>query len=137
MQSRTFRRSLVVAALMVAAIGLGASAATAKSSAVQVSLAGTGAPQTGDFTPSGSGDVTDEEFAGEADDEDQPDPYGGNIIDRSLSAGGAAAGVPTSTGKKAKSDPQFNFGFEGLNFYQQRYARGGNQFSVEPPDQAM
>src|SRR5205823_7206675 len=27
--------------------------------------------------------------------------------------------------------------FEGLNFYQQRYARGGNQFSVEPPDQGL
>src|SRR5207248_1010873 len=31
----------------------------------------------------------------------------------------------------------FNFGFEGLNHYQQRYSRGGNQFSVEPPDQGM
>jgi hypothetical protein len=103
----------------------------------QIPKAGTGSPQTGAFTPSGAGDVTDEEFAGEADDEDQPDPYGGNIIDRSLSAGGTAVGVPTTTGKKAKSDPQFNFGFEGLNFYQQRYARGGNQFSVEPPDQGM
>ena len=42
-----------------------------------------------------------------------------------------------SSGKKAKSNPQFVTGFEGLNFYQQRYARGGNQFSVEPPDQGM
>lgn len=39
--------------------------------------------------------------------------------------------------EKAKSNPEFNFGFEGLNFYQQRYARGGNQFSVEPPDQGL
>ena len=46
-------------------------------------------------------------------------------------------GVATTTGKKAKSDPTFNFGFEGLNHYQQRYSRGGNQFSVEPPDQGM
>src|SRR5581483_12363408 len=42
-----------------------------------------------------------------------------------------------SSGKKAKSNPTFNFSFEGLNHYQQRYARGGNQFSVEPPDQGM
>jgi len=28
-------------------------------------------------------------------------------------------------------------GFEGLNLYQQRYARGGNQFTVEPPDQGL
>ena len=31
----------------------------------------------------------------------------------------------------------FKIGFEGLNHYQQRYSRGGNQFSVEPPDQGM
>ena len=42
-----------------------------------------------------------------------------------------------NSGKKAKSNPQFNSGFEGLNHYQQRYSRGGNQFSVEPPDQGM
>ena len=47
------------------------------------------------------------------------------------------AGAATTTGKKAKSNPAFNFGFEGLNHYQQRYSRGGNQFSVEPPDQGM
>src|SRR5215467_3799597 len=35
------------------------------------------------------------------------------------------------------SNPAFNSGFEGLNHYQQRYSRGGNQFSVEPPDQGM
>ena len=42
-----------------------------------------------------------------------------------------------NSGKKAKSNPTFNSGFEGLNHYQQRYSRGGNQFSVEPPDQGM
>jgi hypothetical protein len=124
---------------VAAACAITASAAVGSPAAAgsQIPKAGTGSPQTGAFTPSGTGDVTDEEFAGEADDEGQPDPYGGNIVDRSLSAGGTAVGVPTTTGKKAKSDPQFNFGFEGLNFYQQRYARGGNQFSVEPPDQGM
>src|SRR5204863_4788793 len=75
-------------------------------------------------------------FAG-VENEDSPDPYAGNIIDRSLSSGGAAVGVASTTGKKAKSNPSFVSGFEGLNFYQQRYARGGNQFSVEPPDQGM
>ncbi|MGZ8696866.1 MAG: hypothetical protein ACXWZ1_05880 [Gaiellaceae bacterium] len=115
----------------------GVATGIAASAASPVPRAGTGSPQTGAFTPSGTGDVTDEEFAGEADDEAGPDAYGGNIVDRSLSAGGTAVRVPTTTGKKAKSNPQFDFGFEGLNFYQQRYARGGNQFSVEPPDQGM
>ena len=50
---------------------------------------------------------------------------------------GRGNGVSVNSGKKAKSNPQFKTGFEGLNFYQQRYARGGNQFSVEPPDQAL
>ena len=36
--------------------------------------------------------------------------------------------------KRAKSNPQFNAGFEGLNLYQQRFARRGNQFTVEPPE---
>ncbi len=42
-----------------------------------------------------------------------------------------------NSGKKAKSNPLFKSGFEGLNLFQQRYARGGNQFTVEPPDQAL
>jgi hypothetical protein len=128
----------LVAVLAVAVCALTASAGTAigaSASGSQVPRAGTGNPQTGAFTPwDGS---AGEEFAGEADGEAGPDAYAGNIVDRSLSAGGAAVGVASTTGKKAKSNPTFNSGFEGLNFYQQRYARGGNQFSVEPPDQGM
>ena len=123
--------ALLVCALAVVVWGVaGATAAT------QVPLSGTGSPVTGGFTPSGDGDATQVEFAG-VEDENSPDPYGGNIIDRSLSAGGVAAGIPTTTGKRAKSNPTFVTGFEGLNFYQQRYARGGNQFSIEPPDQGV
>ena len=48
---------------------------------------------------------------------------------------GPAVSAPGSA--KAKSNPTFINGFEGLNHYQQRYSRGGNQFSVEPPDQGM
>jgi hypothetical protein len=125
-----------VLALAVCALTASAGTATGASSAVssQVPKVGTGGPTTGAFTPwDGS---AGNEFAGGGD-EEGADAYAGNIIDRSLTAGGAAAGVATSTGKKAKSDPAFNFGFEGLNHYQQRYSRGGNQFSVEPPDQGM
>jgi len=42
-----------------------------------------------------------------------------------------------SVERAAKNNPQFVSGFEGLNFYQQRYSNRGNQFSVEPPDQAL
>jgi hypothetical protein len=104
--------------------------------AQQIPIAGTTAPQTGAFTPSGINDLTQAEFPGQADDESGPGPYPGTIVNRSLSTG-TGNGASVNSGKKAKSNPQFISGFEGLNFYQQRYARGGNQFSVEPPDQGM
>jgi hypothetical protein len=43
--------------------------------------------------------------------------------------------VPTSflTG----GNPELSLSFDGLNHRQQRLANGGNQFSIEPPDQAL
>jgi hypothetical protein len=99
----------------------------------QIPNGGTTSPITGEFVPSG-GDGTQLEFPAQ-EDEEMADAYNG-IIDRSLSHG-VGHGVSVNSGKKAKSNPQFNTGFEGLNHYQQRYSRGGNQFSVEPPDQAL
>ena len=98
--------------------------------------AGTASPQTGQFVPSGSSDVTQAEFPGQLDGANAPSTYQGTIVNRSNS-NGTGNGVSVNSGKKAKSNPQFNTGFEGLNHYQQRYARGGNQFSVEPPDQGL
>ena len=103
----------------------------------KIALRGTSSPQTGAYTPSGNGDVTEAEFPGQIDEADgSPGPYPGTIVNRSLSKG-AGKSVSVSSGKKAKSNPQFNTGFEGLNHYQQRYSRGGNQFSLEPPDQGV
>lgn len=95
-------------------------------------------PQTGAFTPSGTpSDVTRAEFPGQQDEADgSPGPYPGSIVNRSLSRG-SGNGVSVPSGKKAKSSPKFETGFEGLNHYQQRYTRGGNQFSLEPPDQGL
>jgi len=101
-----------------------------------VPLGGTGSPQTGDFVPSGSGDVTSVEFVGETDGDTGPDAFSGTITARSLSRGNGN-GAPTAGSQRAKSNPQFVSGFEGLNLFQQRFARGGNQFTVEPPDQGM
>jgi hypothetical protein len=126
----------VVLALAVCALTASAGTATGASAAAASSVprVGTGGPQTGDFTPSGPGDVTDEEFAGEGEEEGEgPDPFDGTI---SLSTG-VGHGPSTKSAGKAKSNPAFNDGFEGLNHYQQRYSRGGNQFSVEPPDQGL
>jgi hypothetical protein len=121
-------------AVILAAFLLPVSPASADSQAVR--LAGTSSPQTGSYVPSGDGDVTQAEFPGQLDTAQGPGPYPGSIVDRSNSQG-TGHGVSVNSGHKAKSAPRFASGFEGLNFYQQRYARGGNQFSVEPPDQAL
>jgi hypothetical protein len=112
------------------------SKAFAGSAATQIAAAGSTAPKTGAYTPSGDGDVTQAEFPEQLDEPDGPGPFPGIITNRSLSQG-SGTGASVSSGKKAKSNPQFNTGFEGLNLFQQRYARGGNQFTVEPPDQAL
>src|SRR6516225_2627069 len=125
-----FRR-LGLAVVVVAALAVWP-ASGAMAGSWQVPLSGTGSARTGDFTPSGPGDVTQEEFP-TFDNQQGPDPYNGTI---SLSTG-AGSGPSVSSGKKAKSNPTFDFGFQGLNHYQQRYSRGGNQFSVEPPDQGL
>lgn len=102
-----------------------------------ISSGGTTLLQTGEFAPSGESDVTKAEFPGQGDEADgSAGPVPPSIVNRSFSKH-SANGVSVNSGKKAKSNPQFNTGFEGLNHYQQRYSRGGNQFSVEPPDQGM
>ena len=121
--------------LLVGANGGNAVAGPAVSA--QIARAGTTAPRVGDFSPSGtSSDVTFAEFQGQEDEADGPGPYPGTIVNRSLSHG-SGHGSSVNSGKKAKSNPVFQNGFEGLNLYQQRYARGGNQFTIEPPDQAL
>ena len=125
---------LAVLAVVVGVLTASAGTATgASASGTLIPRVGTGSPHTGAFTPSGDGYSRDEEFVGEGEEEAGPNPFGGTI---SLSTGTGHGGSVNSA-KKAKANPQFNMGFEGLNFYQQRYARGGNQFSVEPPDQGM
>ena len=125
---------LAAIALLVSLI-----AATAASPAIagsgitrQIALAGTGSPVAGEYTDSGT--TTDLEFP-EQEDEASPESFDGTI-DRSLSKG-SGDGLVTATAKKAKSSPELGTSFEGINFYQQRYSNGGNQFSVEPPDQGM
>src|SRR5436305_566847 len=94
----------------------------------KIALSGTSSPRTGDSTPSGDTDVTKAEFPGQIDEPDgSPGPVPGFPVNRSLSKG-VGKGVAVQSGKKAKSNPQLNSSFAGLNHYQQRYARSGNQF---------
>jgi hypothetical protein len=56
-------------------------------------------------------------------------------INRSLP--GTTTGSGRIVSSKPKSNPTLGANFQGLNFHDQRFANGGNQFSVEPPDQAL
>lgn len=138
MKSRTFVSTFLVISLLVLSFGIAPAAAAPAASGVtrQIPISGTGSPTTGDYTPSGQSDLTQAEFPGQMDGDNGPEPYTGSIVDRSLSGQGGN-GVSVNSGKKAKSNPTFQTGFEGLNLFQQRYARGGNQFTVEPPDQGL
>jgi hypothetical protein len=131
-----FLSYLAALALLVSLIGASAATTATAASGVtrQIALAGTGSPSSADAP---SGDATFDptlEFPGQ-EDEATPAAFDGTI-DRSLSRG-TGNGTSTQSAKKAKSNPELTAGFDGLNLFQQRYARRGNQFTVEPPDQAL
>ena len=49
-----------------------------------------------------------------------------------------ALGTPVvATSALSAPGPELQFGLRGLNHREQRLANGGNQFSIEPPDQAL
>jgi hypothetical protein len=102
---------------------------------------GTGGPQTGGFYAVGLGRRSRTEFAGEPEGEEGdegPEPFDGQLPGRRQPGEGERQRVcPVAERRKAKSNPEFETEFEGLNLFQQRYARGGNQFTVEPPDQGL
>src|SRR2546422_5834238 len=138
MHKRITLKYLTSLALMLALLGATQSKTTQASGDTRyIARSGTGFPTTGDASPANDTGISSVEFAGQTDDDSGSDAYSSNIIDRSLSPNGSGNGVPVHSGQKAKSHPAFNVGFEGLNFYQQRYSRQGNQLSLEPPDQGL
>ena len=114
MRSRGRTGLALGAVLAVAVCVLTASAGTATGASARaaslVPKVGTGTPVTGPFT-SWDGAPTDEEFAGEGSGEEGINPYNGTIS----FSGSAGSGGSVTSGKKAKSNPTFNFGFSGLN----------------------
>src|SRR5690348_3127288 len=76
------------------------------------------------------------EFAGQGDSDEGPTAFDGQITDRSQTSG-HGNGVSAQSGKKAKSNPDLVTSFDALFHRQQRLANGGNQFSLEPPDQGL
>ncbi len=65
-----------------------------------------------------------------------PGPAPGSIVNRSQSQP-HGNGASVNGSQKAKSSPELNVSFDGLNHRNQRLANGGNQFSLEPPDQGL
>ena len=97
---------------------------------------GTGSDVTGadglqpnEFDPASFGD--DADASGGSD-----DLSGGAVINRSIGRG-SGAGASVNGSGRAKSNPEVVTSFDGMTFRQQRLANGGNQFSIEPPDQGL
>ena len=84
---------------------------------------------------SGVPDEIDAALNGDDADGDGGDGFQAIGINRSLP--GTTTGHGKSTNSKPKSNPVLGSNFQGLNFHDQRFANGGNQFSVEPPDQGL
>ncbi len=128
--------------LAAAAVALGASSALA---------AGNGQPQVSKVivskfattSVSGQAGAVGPDIQGPIATEIQkPKKLGTSPLRRDPAAGEAVplapgVGAPTSSGKKAKSNPEVNFSFEGVNHRDSRLADGGNQFSGEPADQGL
>ncbi|HEV2249812.1 MAG TPA: hypothetical protein VGT60_04815 [Candidatus Limnocylindria bacterium] len=136
---KRFTAHLTAVALLASLIvGLGAAPAAADpGGARQVALAGTGSPLTG---PAPAGDGLGPEYPAIENAGAAPEFTG--VINPSFSRKVTNSGQESDNGntthaKGAKSNPQVRTSFDGLDLFQQRYARRGNQFTVEPPDQAL
>ena len=64
------------------------------------------------------------------------DPFAGRIVDRTHSRQARPGDAGGSSGRN-DDDVRLKASFDGLNHRQQRLANGGNQFSIEPPDQGL
>ena len=120
-------------AMAFATCAFGASPVTLK-----LQRGGTTTPVT---TPLGGAPMTSLEqdpamAAGDADSGGNGDLGPQPVVNRGISRG-HAGGNSMGNSRRAKSSPELLGGFDGLNFHDQRYANGGNQFSVEPPDQGL
>ena len=108
----------------------------------QINSSGTTQPAP---TQTGAPGIQDQEIDTALDGNDSDDDLGADIqgnvsgktaLNRSI-APGPGQGPQVPGNGKAKSNPEIVTSFDGLNFFNQRFANNGNQFSVEPPDQAL
>jgi hypothetical protein len=95
------------------------------------------------FSPNASGgsDIQNPELGPGLSDGGGVSSHNGNGVNRSRSIAHTAPSVPQApiaagVGVSSSGLPVLT-SFDGLNHYQQRHANGGNQFSLEPPDQGL
>jgi hypothetical protein len=140
MKKRLFLALLAVAT--VASVGASVSAthastATIAPTTVPLTMVGTSSFTGGVTSTDPAVDTTeiDQATTGDTDASDGVDFGAG--VNRSLPPVVTGHGRSINSNKRAKSSPSLGTHFQGLNFHDQRFANGGNQFSVEPPDQGM
>jgi hypothetical protein len=128
---------LAVMAAIFACMAATTTAGAAGPVTVPLSIAGTtsfaSAPYAADSDK--AADQIDQALNGDAEGTGGEDEFGG--INRTLPGAKKGNGRSIPSSAKAKSNPQLGTHFQGLNLHDQRFANGGNQFSVEPPDQAL
>lgn len=59
------------------------------------------------------------------------------IHSKAIRFNGARSGASVNSSSMATSNPELETSFNGLNVRDQRLANGGNQYTVEPPDQGL
>ena len=145
MRHRNVRKRLFVAGVVAATVaGVGAWAIATQPAYATVS--GTVVPLTSAGSSSFAGGVAssdpvvdtaeiDQATNGDTDASDGVDF--GNGVNQTLPGAVTGHGRSINANKRAKSNPALGTHFQGLNLHDQRFANGGNQFSVEPPDQAL
>jgi hypothetical protein len=83
------------------------------------------------------GPEVDSALAGDSNDDGSDAGGPGISVNRTVSKGPGTGMVHHGSGK-AKSNPELSLSVDALNHFQQRFvAAGGNQFSIEPPDQGL
>ena len=138
---------LILAALAVAGATAKGPQAAAKTAASSVSLHPTQVPLvkggTGTLTGSPPASTVQTGLPNEIDPATLGDADAGLGGDDQDAAGdsntplGAVDGHGASVKSAPSSNPTLGTSWQGLNFHDQRFANGGNQFSVEPPDQGL
>lgn len=135
-------RSAITIVAMTASLFLfnaGAAAGTAQAAALRFhgvtrTIARGGAASVSGAAPAAQAPVSKPEIAqGPRDEGDAASTGGSGGSGASSSVGGAAA-RPVA---RSAPNPRVVTSFDGLNHRQQRLANGGNQFSLEPPDQGL